>query len=187
MNSENIAITVIDALVELHIPYMVVGSFSVNCYAIPRSTQDADFVVQVKPEQPRAIAERLGPAYHLDSQMSFETVTATTRYILTHRDSAFKIELFELSDDPHDQMRFERRVTGQVGGRSVFVPTPEDVIITKLRWSKQGRRAKDIEDVRGVLIVQTHEVLDWTYLRRWCGQHGTLELLQKLEAETATA
>ncbi|MFA7236064.1 MAG: hypothetical protein WC058_04290 [Phycisphaeraceae bacterium] len=69
----------------------------------------------------------------------------------------------------------------------MFVPTPEDVIITKLRWSKQGRRVKDIEDVKGVLIVQTHEALDWKYLQHWCGQHGTWELPQKLRAETATA
>jgi hypothetical protein len=43
------------------------------------------------------------------------------------------------SDDPHDRKRFERRVSVNFEGRTVWMPTAEDVVITKLRWSRQGK------------------------------------------------
>jgi hypothetical protein len=75
------------------------------------------------------------------------------------RASPFTIELFLLSDDPHHQERFRRRVAVEVFGRTVWMPTAEDVIIQKLRWA----RPKDLDDARGVLAVQAGR-LDRAYL-----------------------
>jgi hypothetical protein len=55
-------------------------------------------------------------------------------------------------------------------------------IITKLRWSKQGRRQKDVQDVEDVLKVQTGK-LDLPYIRQWADVHGTRELFEKLMVE----
>ena len=49
-------------------------------------------------------------------------------------------------------------------------------------WSRQGRRAKDLDDARNVVAVQQDRI-DWAYVKRWCEQHGTLALLEKLRAE----
>lgn len=174
---------VVDALEKLHLPYMAVGSFSTNVYGTPRSTKDADFVVEMGPTSISQLAQELGAAFELDAQMSFETITATTRYRFRHRASAFLVEIFLLSHDPHDQQRFARRVPGDIGGRNTFVPTAEDVVIQKLRWSRHGQRPKDVEDVRGVLAVQAGR-LDLDYIRRWCDQHGTRSLFEQLFVES---
>ena len=79
MNSEDAAIEVVEALEALAIPYMLVGSFSSNFYGIPRATHDADFVVQLQEGQIRDLMQKLGPAFRLDPQTSFETVTGTNR------------------------------------------------------------------------------------------------------------
>ena len=47
MTSLDATVAVIDALEQLNIPYILVGSLSTNYYGIPRSTQDADFVVEL--------------------------------------------------------------------------------------------------------------------------------------------
>ena len=60
-----------------------------------------------------------------------------------------------------------------------FVPTAEDVVITKLRWSKGGNRRKDAEDVENVIAVQA-DALDLAYIRQWTDQHGTRELFEQL-------
>ena len=70
------------------------GSLSSNLYGIARATQDADFVVQLDGRVLAKLIERLGPAFRLDRQMSFETVTATRRFVLQLEDNPFKIELF---------------------------------------------------------------------------------------------
>jgi len=181
MNAEGIVLAVITALEQLNVPYMVVGSFSSNLYGIPRSTQDADFVVQLENTSVASIAQTLGSEFELDSQVSFETVTGTTRHTMRHTRGAFKVELFLLSDDPHDRERFTRRTRLPVFGRDAWVPTPEDVIVTKLRWSRQGKRPKDIDDAENVITMQARS-LDWQYLYRWCDVHGTRELLDRILA-----
>ena len=66
--------------------------------------------------------------------------------------------------------------------RDVFVPTVEDVVITKLRWSHAGHRRKDIEDVANVIAVQGDRI-DWDYVNSWCDRHGTRELLDNVRNE----
>ena len=101
------------------------------------------------------------------------------RHIAVHLKTTYKIELFHLSSDPHDQSRFARMQAIDFEGRPVWLPTAEDVVVTKLRWSKGGKRAKDLEDVKNVLAVQRGK-LDLNYIRQWCDQHGTRQLLEQL-------
>src|SRR5687768_4580050 len=185
MNANDIALAVIDVLERLRIPYMLVGSFSSNLWGIPRSTKDADFVVELGDTSVGAIAAALGGDYRLDPQMSFESVTGTMRYQINHPLSAFTVELFLLGNDPHDRARFERRIVKSLEGRSVFVATAEDVVIMKLRWVGRAKRSKDVEDVKDVLDVQRAN-LDLAYIRHWCDQHGTRDLFEQLLAEAET-
>jgi hypothetical protein len=175
---------VIAALEKLQIRYMVVGAFSSNVYGEPRSTKDADFVIELKNQSLDLLVKEIGADFKLDPQISFETITSTMRYRLAHQSTGFTIELFLLSNDPHDQARFGRRLQRNIGdGRSTFVPTAEDVIITKLRWSKHGRRQKDMDDVAAVMAVQAGH-LDLEYIRGWCDEHQTRDIFERLLEET---
>lgn len=184
MNTNQATLAVVEALEAVAIPYMLVGSFSSNIYGVSRATKDADFVVQCPGSDIAALARHLGPPFRLDPQIMFETVTGTTRHIVSVEGLAFRIELFRLSDDPHDQERFRRRRELPLSdmGRRVCIPTAEDVIITKLRWALHAQRGKDRDDVRDVIVVQG-DALDLDYIRRWCDQHGTRELFEQIRAE----
>ena len=176
MTGEEATTAAVDALNELGVPFILVGSFSSNQYGIPRSTKDADFVVQLGETSILEIAGKISPGIRVDPQMSFETVTMTRKYDAQVVDSTFKIEFFLLGDDPHDAERFRRRQRTEFLGRAIFVPTAEDVIVTKLRWA----RSKDKDDVRDVIAVQGDERIDWAYVHGWTGQHGTTALLDEI-------
>ncbi|MGC8643473.1 MAG: hypothetical protein ACP5XB_26755 [Isosphaeraceae bacterium] len=103
----------------------------------------------------------------------------TTRFVARVQDSPFKIEFFLLSSDPHDRERFRRRRRVTVGNRQVWLPTAEDVIITKLRWGKLANRSKDRDDARDVIAVQGDRI-DWDYVHSWCEQHETRALLDEI-------
>ena len=85
------------------------------------------------------------------------------------------MELFLLSQDPHDQYRFQRRCAVELHDRRLWLPSPEDVVITKLRWA----RGKDKDDARDVMAVQ-RDKLDWVYIEQWCQRHGTLGLMERI-------
>jgi hypothetical protein len=172
---ESITVRVAEALEACGIPFLLSGSFASNFYGIPRSTRDADFVLQAQRAVGPEFAKELGEDFLLDPQLSFETNTGTFRQGLRHRSKAFKVELFLLSQDDHDQARFRRRRAVQFHDRRIWLPSPEDVVVTKLRWA----RGKDKDDVRDVMAVQ-RDKLDWGYIEQWCGRHGTLALMEEI-------
>jgi hypothetical protein len=174
-SGESITVGVADALEACGIAYMLSGSFASNFYGIPRSTKDAGFVVQMQTAIGNEFARVLGDTFTLEPQLSFETKTGTFRQLLRHKNKAFKVELFVLSQDLHDQARFQRRREATLFARRFWLPSPEDVIVTKLRWAL----GKDKDDARDVMAVQ-REKLDWPYIEHWCRTHGTTTLLHEI-------
>jgi len=175
MTTNDVMLLVADALNREKIPAMLVGSFSSNYYGIPRSTEDVDFVVQIKSDLTADFARLLGDRFEAEAQLSFETNTGTQKQEFRVKGTEFKLELFRLSDDSFDQERFKRRQCVIVAGREVWFPTAEDVIVMKLRWS----RPKDRDDVRDVMHVQRGK-LDWAYIEKWCSQHGSVARLEEI-------
>ena len=183
MKGNDAVFALVRAFDQAGFPYMVVGSYSSNFYGVPRSTKDADMVVHLSAKNWADLPSVLPAGIVIDDQMGFEMVTSTRREILRIPGSAFEIELFRLSHDPHDQARFRRRRPEEIfPGVSVYLPSPEDVIIQKLRWSAAAKRPKDFSDVVAVLQVQGNG-LEWDYIRKWCGEHGTLGVLDKARKE----
>jgi hypothetical protein len=181
VTADEAVVAVLDALAAAEVPYMIVGSLASNFHGIPRSTRDADVVIDLVPGALRRLVDALPPALSLDLQGSFEPVTATTRYLIALTGSPFVCELFVRSDDAHDRERFVRRQRVLALGRDAFVATAEDMIVTKLRWARDAGRLKDREDIRNILAIRGSE-LDWPYLERWTSEHGTGDLLAEIRA-----
>jgi hypothetical protein len=140
-NGNDVVARMIAAFESLGIDYMLVGSYSSNYFGIPRATKDADFVA-IMSGKAQQLEVMLGSEFLFDPQPSFEIVTGTTREMITVPSLSFDVEVFQLSKDEHDQRRFERRrkVFDEIVGREIYLPTVEDVIITKIRWAKLAKR-----------------------------------------------
>ncbi len=177
MNIEQLAIEVIDRLNRAEIPYALVGAFSSSYWGIPRSTKDADFVLQLAGAEVKQLWQIFEPDFVVSDQLTFETITGSHKLEIRHPNAVFVVELFLLSADPHHQMRFSRRRMICALGRDIWMPTAEDVVIQKLRWA----RSKDLDDARDVLAVQG-DALNFAYIRNWTDLHGTTERLDALLA-----
>ncbi|MCO6043816.1 hypothetical protein NG895_07840 [Aeoliella sp. ICT_H6.2] len=182
LKSELIVKRVLASLNEHGHAFMLVGSYATNLYCVPRGTQDIDLVVESKFISAAQEIASEHPDIHLDRQLGFESVTATKRVLLTADDTDFKVEVFELSNDPHDQSRFQRRLAVELYDEKAWVATAEDTIVTKLNWAAKTGRGKDRDDAQNVMAAQ-HETLDWPYIEHWCGEHGTLEKLSELRTQ----
>ena len=177
MPAPSITRQVVAALNQAGISHMLVGAFARNYYAEPRSTKDADLVLRIAAGSLRSVMDVLGPGFRLEEQMTFETNTGTLKNVIYHPESGFTVELFYLSDDAHDQERYQRRRATVYEGLPTFVLTAEDYIVTKLRWP----RTKDYDDVRDVVAMQASE-LDWAYIRQWADRHGSRAKLDRVVA-----
>lgn len=65
----------------------------------------------------------------------------------------------------------------------LFVASAEDVIISKLEWSKLGGSLRQIEDVAKVMTAQ-RKTLDQAYLSNWIGE---LELQEQWASAKSSA
>lgn len=165
---------------------MVVGSFSSNYHGIPRSTKDADIVLEFDSGTWERLSLKLPEGLSLEPQGSLEMVTATRKEVVIVDGSVFEIEVFHLSEDLFDKERFSRREKVELTeGQLAWVATAEDVIVQKLRWAKGGLRAKDYDDVVNVLLRKKGDV-DFDYVNHWCGLHDTLPLLEKAMEEACS-
>jgi hypothetical protein len=173
VDRNEILVSLFDALVQLKIPSMLVGSYCSNFYGYAAAGASADIVVSARPHPLSELPTLLG------TQFKWKPNCQPMHGVLMHQLSNFWMNLFDLSNDLHNQASFERRRSVQFIDGTLQFPTPEDVIVTKLRWSKGGNRQKDVDHVRNVLAIQM-ENLDFDYIRRWCDQHGTRELLDTL-------
>lgn len=181
MTPDEAVVAVLKALDAAGVPCMIVGSLASNFHGVPRSTRDADLVVQLRSGHLQRLELQLPPGLVLDAQSGLEAVTGTVRHVIRLAGSPFVCELFHLSDDPHDRERFARRRRARVLNHDACVATAEDMIVTKLRWATAARRFKDRDDIRNMLAVQGPD-LDWPYLERWTTAHGTAALLAEIRA-----
>jgi hypothetical protein len=62
--------------------------------------------------------------------------------------SGTKIDFWLLTNEPFDQSRFERRRKARFLNIDFFVTSPEDTIISKLKWSKMAGGSQNSVQIR---------------------------------------
>lgn len=177
-----LACEVFDRAEALGVPYMVVGAIAAGAYGIARATRDVDLLVSTDPSQGVFhLMSGLEDLVVFEQQAQFDTINWGRRWVgISNSIPPFRVELFEMMDDPFCISEFSRKGRKFVPAvnREVWLPSPEDVITQKIRWG----RSKDLDDARDVLAVQGPETLDMTYIRNWCSTHGTTERLETILA-----
>jgi len=163
LTQEEILRDALRLLDKLGVEYMLTGSFASNVYGRVRSTFDADVVVVLEPARLERLIESLGAEYYVDNVTLPEIQESGGKLNALHRPSGLKIDLF-LAKTARDREALARRRTIQLGGAEIAVIAPEDLILAKLLWAKEGGSARQVEDARGIIEVMGAE-LDREYLR----------------------
>ena len=92
--------------------------------------------------------------------------------------SGIKVDFWVLAEGEFEESQLKRRVGKEVLGRTIFFVSPEDLILSKLRWHKEGGSSRQLEDVES--IFRFNKKLDFRYLRKWAKIHDTIDILESL-------
>jgi hypothetical protein len=164
---------VIDALEAAEVTYMIGGSVGLLAWGEPRTTQDVDLVIDFPIERVYALSQALGKRGML---VPWETILDLLQQPegdlpinAIHLDTGFKAELFLLR--PDDQFRataMTRRLIVELDAPvgPVYVQSPEDLIIYKLRYYQISQQTKHIRDIQSIFTAMGNE-LELAYLQRW--------------------
>ena len=164
-----VALSVADALERCGVPYVVGGSLASSVSGEPRSTLDIDLVVALTEADVEPFLTALGQGFHADDHALRRAVRQRSSVNLFHRATSTKVDLFIAGGSPLDRQGMQRRVRLQVASepdRFLYVYTPEDILLQKLRWYRLGGEVSDRQwrDILGIVLVQENR-LDEEYLR----------------------
>jgi hypothetical protein len=171
------------ALERAGIVYALGGSVASTLHGLPRTTNDIDLAIFLpEPRVERAAAE-LDGAFFVDVEAARAASRRRSSFNIFHRATMLKVDLFVLAGDAFDREQMRRRVRLQVGAdpsQTVAALAPEDLILRKLAWFRDGGGVSDRQwlDVLGVIKVQRGR-LDLAYARSWARGLGVAELLER--------
>lgn len=173
---------VIDVFSKLNVPYLLGGSFASSIHGIPRATLDADIVADLSDKHVIPFVNMLRQDFYIDINMVREAIQTKETFNIIHLETMFKVDIFILKGDDFSKEEFKRRreeVLIESPQRSVFVATPEDIILHKLTWFKEGGGVSDRQwnDVINTIKVQG-EGLDLEYLKTWANRLNILDLFE---------
>lgn len=178
-----VALLVADALEACGVLYLVGGSVASSIAGEPRSTLDVDLVVRLEEEQIDPFVMALGEGFYADPESLRRACRERSSANLIHRETSIKVDLFISGGtglDAEQMQRRERVLVMSGPERHLYVYTPEDILLRKLRWYRDGGEASDQQwrDVLGILRVQGTR-LDQTYLRRGASTLAVSDLLDR--------
>ena len=178
-----VALQVADALEQCGVRYLVGGSLASSASGEPRATLDVDLVVALELEHVDPLLAVLADGFYADAGTLREAVRAKSSANLIHRETSIKVDLFVLGGSPLDEEQMARRVrlpVLSIPDRFLYVYTPEDILLQKLRWYRLGGEVSDRQwrDVLGIVMVQRGR-LDEPYLRRGASVLGVTDLLAR--------
>jgi hypothetical protein len=183
-----LVIGVLQALDSLEIPYAVGGSFASSAWGQPRQTRDLDVGVLVTLDQVRKLANILRDEFLLSDQTMEEAALGTDQFRsfqLIHMEEVFKIDIFALDVTPYTQAMLARRRPFNLSSTySASFLSPEDIVITKLRWFVLSNRVSDRQwnDIVQVLETQGKD-FDYSYASTWAESFGVIQDLQNAKAQ----
>lgn len=158
---------VTDHFQTLGIEYMVVGSVGSMVYGRTRSTLDIDLVVKIKSSSVGAFCKKFEqPEYYCPPlEILDDEVARQGLFNLVHISSGIKVDIILVKDTDFYRSEFSRkRKIEFLPGLSFFVASPEDIIIKKLDYYREGGSGKHLEDIRAMLISTTIEI---EYIEEW--------------------
>lgn len=172
---------VIRLLTDLEIPYMVAGSLASSFHGRPRTTHDADIVIDPAPETlDRLVAELSAAHLYVDLTTAREALRVRRQFNVIDAASAFKLDLIVRKDRPFSRAEFARRQPAELAGIRVALATAEDTVVSKLEWAKKGGGSeRQLADIAGIIGVKGHE-LDREYIERWASALGVLDLWERV-------
>jgi len=175
------ALEVARILEDLRIPYLLGGSLASSLYGIPRTTRDADLVADLRPEHVQALASALTPGFYVDTERVLHAIRRRSSFNVIYLGTMTKVDIFVLRDHPLSHLEMSRRrQLSLTGGAVLYVASPEDTLLQKLRWFEMEGcvSERQWDDVLGILKVQGAR-LDLNYLERWASGLGLGDLLRK--------
>ena len=177
MTPEKLLCKIAKILEKLKIPYIVTGGYAVAVLAKPRFTADIDIVIELLPQKIPQLSKELlsiDKDVYVDNKAIRDALEHKEEFNFIHPQTGLKID-FWVKRYPFE--KFERAIVEIIDGQKINFISPEDLILSKLIWYKEGQGAKQLEDIKSILEISKPDI---NYIKRWAIQESTTEIFEEI-------
>ncbi len=183
-NEKNVFIETLEwicrKLKSANVPYMITGGAALGFWGHIRTTMDIDILIQIHSEQIDSLLSSIEGEAYIDIEKAKKAILDKSMFNIILNKTCFKIDLIPLKEDSYEIKKFNNRVKMNFQDKEIYVISPEDLIISKLLWSKSaGGSERQIKDCESIYRLNSED-LDLGYLKRWVKMLGTEKEFNKL-------
>ncbi len=178
---------VVRILEQANLRYMLVGSYASGFWGEPRTTYDVDIVIALSPDNVPTI-EAVFPSdgFYLSVEAALEAVQTGGQFNVIHPSSGNKIDFMIQSPTEWGRQQLGRRLRIEFEeGFHCYIGSPDDIILSKLLYFREGQSTKHLRDIAGMLRVSPDEI-DRLYIATWAQKLGVLDIWQAILARLPT-
>ncbi|MEI8195399.1 MAG: DUF6036 family nucleotidyltransferase [Phycisphaerae bacterium] len=173
-------------LERLEIRYLITGSFATMFYGEYRSTNDIDIVADLQSQHVKPFCAAFPDSeFLLSEEAVWLAVRERFQFNIIHKVTFTKIDVIVPALTPFAKSTMGRvRRLNPAPTVQAWVSAPEDVILNKLLFYKEGGSDKHLRDIAGVLRI-SGAAIDLAYLTRWAEELGVRDLWELVQQRAA--
>lgn len=157
---------------QANIEYVLVGGIAVMVHGRPRSTMDIDIILKLEGGERKQLVDFLTDnGFDINEKDLKNAIEESSHSTAFFQDSIFRLDIKGIYDD-FDRLTLERREKISFEGAELYVATPEDTVLNKIRFGSD----RDIEDAESIWFRQDN--LDKRYMERISKKLGIKEEYQ---------
>jgi len=159
------------------IPYFITGAVAAIAYGEPRLTNDIDIVAEIVEDD----IARLKSCYpegefYFGEDAARDAVRRQFQFNIIHPGSGLKVDVIISKRDEFDKSRFLRaRRLRPLEDTEANFASPEDVILKKMVFYKEGESEKHLRDIAGILKI-SGDMIDFSYIADWVKRLGVEDI-----------
>jgi hypothetical protein len=172
---------IVGTLDALGISYMIVGSYGSSAWGEPRFTRDIDILVSLTSDDVDRLVQAFPfPEYYLGKEAVQDAILQCGQFNLIHPSSGVKADFILAGHDAWGRAQLSRRKKIKIeSGLDVYIGAPEDIIIGKMIYYREGGSEKHLRDITGILKISGQDI-DMAYIQKWVGDLGLSDIWESI-------
>ncbi len=184
ITAEQLLYKIVKILNAFKIPYVITGGFAVAVWGRPRFTADIDIIVELVSKNIEPLTKallKIDKDVYVSEEAMRDALLSNGEFNFIHPQTGLKVDFWtrESKADIYGEVKFERRIVKKIDNQKIFFVSPEDLILSKLSWYKEGESSKHLEDVKSILNNKKLK-LDFKYINNWAEKQSTIKILEEI-------